>query len=417
MRTLIVGNGAREHTLAWKFAKSNRISGLFVAPGNAGTANVATNLPDIASDDIESIVRTAVDSTMDLVVVGPEAPLAGGVVDALTSEGIRTIGPSQAASQLEASKATAKSFMDTYQIPTATYQTFTDLDAFDAHMSTLDHRVVVKKSGLAAGKGVAEQEDVEQLALFGRGVIQQGDEVVVEEYLSGFEVSIFAVSDGNDYVVMPPCADYKKAGSGGTGPNTGGMGAICPVPWLSPEDYQAILAQVVEPTFRGLKESGLHYTGILYFGLMVTEGGPRLLEYNVRLGDPETQVLIPLLDVDIVNLCDAIVDRTIAGFPFCYSPETAVGVVVAAAGYPDAYEKGIRVASLPSPPEAESLLFHASTTVDADTVRTGGGRCFSAVGLGSELLTARSRAYATAKEIVFEGAWYRSDIGGRIFGS
>ena len=416
MKVLVVGAGAREHALCWKFSRSNRLSGLYAAPGNAGTNAIATNLPDLIPTEVETLTRFCVDARISLVFVGPEAPLAAGLVDQLEQNGISAIGPNAAASRLESSKSFAKEFMSHYGVPTAAYQSFSDADAFERHVRDSGFRLVVKKSGLAGGKGVLESEDTEELVAFGRAVIAEGDTVVAEEFLSGFEVSIFALTDGEHHILLPPCADYKKAGPGNTGPNTGGMGAICPVPWLSAEDSQRITDEVVSRTFAGIRDAGLKYRGVLYFGLMVTEEGPRLLEYNIRLGDPEAQVLLPLLGSDFTNWCDAVVNGSLDSFHPSYREASAVGVVVAAAGYPGPYEKGLAVSALPEAPDDNSLVFHAATTLDRDTVRTSAGRCFTAVGLGRDLLAARSRAYATARDIVFPGAWLRPDIGGRIFG-
>ncbi len=417
MKALVVGNGAREHALAWKFARSNRISGLYIAPGNAGTGALGENLDSISADDTEAVVRAAVDTKVDLVFVGPEVPLASGLVDALAEERVAAIGPPAAVARLEASKAESKRFMETYRIPTASHRTFSDPDRLERYLRTTAERVVVKKSGLAAGKGVIESDDTERLVAAGREFTEEGDSVVVESRLSGYEVSVFGISDGTDYLLLPACTDYKKAGAGNTGPNTGGMGALCPVPWLTPEQLGTIRTKIVDPTYAGLRDAGMMYQGILYFGIMVTDAGPMLLEYNVRFGDPETQVVLPLLKNDFGNLCDAVLNGAISSFPLQLSTNTAIGVVVAAPGYPSSYPAGLVVERLPSPPEQEALIFHTATTVrdDGATV-TGGGRCFTIVGLGPELLTARTHAYTTAKEVAFPGSWFRPDIGGRIFG-
>ncbi len=417
MKPLVVGNGAREHALAWKLSRSNRISGLYVAPGNAGTATLGENLESLSAEDVEAIVRTAVDKGVDMVFVGPEGPLALGLVDALTESGVPAIGPPAEASRLEASKAESKRFMDAYRIPTAAHRTFDDPDQLETYVRNAGRRLVVKKSGLAAGKGVIESEDTDLLVSAGRAFIEEGDSVVVETHLDGYEISLFGISDGRDYVLLPPCTDYKKAGVGGTGPNTGGMGAICPVPWLAPKELDLIISTIVEPTYRGLRDAGLAYRGVLYFGIMVTEDGPMLLEYNVRFGDPETQVVLPLLESDFGNLCDAVLHNAVGEFPVRLSTASALGVVIAAPGYPSDYPSGLVVSPLPQPPDNEALVFHAATTISADgTITTGGGRCFTAVGLGEELLTARTNAYTTAKTICFPGSWFRPDIGGRLFG-
>lgn len=416
MRVLVVGNGAREHAIAWKFSMSNRISGLFAAPGNAGTEQIATNVPEISGADPEATVRWAHDNRIDLVFVGPEGPLAAGLVDALTEAGIAAIGPPAAAAQLEASKEFSKNFMQRHGIPTAEFRSFHDADGAEAYLRNRTVRVVVKKSGLAAGKGVLESDDLEERVSFARGVVAGGDAVVVEERLTGFEISAFLLCDANTYTLLPFCTDYKKAGVGGAGPNTGGMGALCPVPWLTPEEQDSIVTTVVEPTVQGLREDELLYKGVLYVGLMMTPDGPRVLEYNVRLGDPEAQVLLPILSADIVNCCDALTRGELSSFHLRVSQQVAVGVVLAAAGYPGDYKKGLPVTAMPDAPASHSALFHASTIMRDSVVHTNGGRCFTAVGVGNELLEARRRAYDLAKSVVFPGSWFRPDIGGRIFG-
>lgn len=416
MRVLILGNGAREHALAWRFSKSKRIAGLYVAPGNAGTATLAENLPGLSPVDVPAVLAACEEHRISLVFVGPEDPLAAGLVDALVENGIPTVGPHRAAARLESSKAFAKDFMARHGIPTAESRTFQSFEELRAYVESSSVRLVVKKSGLAAGKGVFDSDNRDALLTFAEAMIGE-DEVVVEEHLSGYEVSIFVLTDGEGYLTLPPCADYKKAGVGNTGPNTGGMGAVCPVPWLEPDTATKIQSEVVEPSVRGLAEEGLSYKGVLYIGLMVTDSGPKVLEYNVRLGDPESQVLLPLIRSDFGNLTTAIVEGNLSSFPLSISDGFAMGVVVAAAGYPGEYPKGLPVYGLPVPQEQEGIVFHAATGRDEDgTIITGGGRCFTAVGAGSGLLEARSRAYRLANQIAFEGAWFRPDIGNRIFG-
>ncbi len=412
MRVMVVGNGAREHALAWKFSQSNRVSGLVVAPGNAGTLELGENLVDVLQDDVDAIVRVCVDRKIDLVFVGPEGPLEHGLVDALAERGIRAIGPTAQSARLEASKSFSKEFMVSYRIPTADYRSHSDAHELEAHIRGTSHALVVKKSGLAAGKGVIESDDRDLLVNAGKRFIEEGDTVVVEERLTGFEVSVFGLSDGVNHVILPPCTDYKKAGVGSKGPNTGGMGAICPVPWLTADELAAIRSSIIEPTYRGLADANLAYSGILYFGIMVTEDGPKLLEYNVRFGDPEAQVLLPLITTDFLTLSNAMIKGEIASTTPEVSPHSSVAVTIAAPGYPSEYPQDLEVRSLPR----SGLLFHASTHRDGSTIRTGGGRCFTAVGVAPDLLAARNAAYATAREVAFEGSWFRPDIGGRIFG-
>ena len=414
MRVLILGGGAREHAIAWKFSKSHKIAGLFIAPGNVGTAEVGTNLPDIDPEDVDSVIRACEEHRINLVFVGGEAALAQGVVDLLESEGVDAIGPRKKSAQLESSKSFSKDFMTRHSIPTADYRTFTYFPAFEEHLRQRSGKLVIKKSGLAAGKGVLESDDTEELLAFGKAVLET-DSLVVEEFLSGYELSVFALSDGDSYCLLPPCADYKKAGRGNTGPNTGGMGAVCPVPWVSEEHWNRVVSEVVEPTFRGLAADDLGYRGVLYFGLMVTSEGPKVLEYNVRFGDPETQALLPIIKNDCVDLCRGMMNGKISEIEIRTTGDAAVGIVVASKGYPKGKSESARVDRLPSWNDA--YVFHAGTTIKDGDIYTPSGRCFTVVGVGSDLLAARNRAYGAVEEVSFEGAWFRPDVGARIFGT
>ena len=411
MRVLILGNGAREHALTWKFSKSRRISALFVAPGNAGTGEIATNLPDVRPTVAEEVIKACRTHRVDLVFVGPEDPLASGIVDALQKEKIPAIGPSAKSAQLESSKAFAKSFMVRNGIPTAEYRTFTSYQELETFLTSTAKRVVLKKSGLAAGKGVLESEDLPELLRFARTTLQE-DQLVVEEFLEGFEASIFVICDGSSYRILPPCMDYKKALDGNKGPNTGGMGSICPVPSITSSLLSRIQTEVVKPTMEGLETEGLLYKGVLYFGLMITREGPKVLEYNVRFGDPETQVLLPLLVNDMGNLAEAIITGSLSQLPSSPPEKTAVGVVIAAPGYPGTYPRGLPV-ELPVPEgNGSTLIFHAATQRDSKGgVLTGGGRCFTVVGIGKDIFEASAKAYEMVPQVRFEGAWYRKDIG------
>ncbi|GAB4372728.1 MAG: phosphoribosylamine--glycine ligase [Spirochaetales bacterium] len=411
MRVLILGNGAREHALAWKFSRSRRISALFVAPGNAGTAEIATNLPEVRPTVSEDVVQACRSHRVDLVFVGPEAPLASGIVNALQQERIPVIGPPAESARLESSKAFAKSFMARNGIPTADHRTFTSYPDLEQYLASTKKRVVLKKSGLAAGKGVVESGDRDELLRFARQTLQE-DELVVEEFLEGFETSIFVLCDGLSYRILPPCMDYKKAHEGNTGPNTGGMGSICPVPSITESMMDRIQSEVVNPTMGGLEREGLLYRGVLYFGLMITSEGPKVLEYNVRFGDPETQVLLPLLQNDMANLAEAVVTGSLSQLPLQQPDRTAVGVVIATPGYPGTYPKGLAV-ELNAPEEDRStFIFHAATWRDSEgCLRTNSGRCFTVVGTGADLFEASERAYEAVPRVQFEGAWYRKDIG------
>ena len=425
MRVLVLGSGAREHAVAWKFSRSRRISGLFVAPGNAGTDQLGTNIP-VDPMDADAVIAACRENRINLAFVGPEGPLAAGLVDRLAAQGIQTIGPPAAAAQLESSKAFSKDFMWRHGVPTAHYSVCTTEAEVDRTIDEAGGALVVKMSGLASGKGVFDSGSTESLRKAAHHSLREGP-VVIEERLEGFEVSVFALLDGSSFRLLLPCSDYKKAGEGGTGPNTGGMGAVCPVPWLGPEDEERIRRTIVEPTVGGLRQEGLMYTGVLYFGIMVCADGPKLLEYNVRFGDPETQVLLPLIRSDMGDVCAAMAEGAISDFPLELSERCALGVVIAAAGYPGEYQKGVPVTlegapSTSTPPQgmhpANELIFHASTVVDDNgTVLTGGGRCFTVVGLGDSLLDARRRAYNAALTVTFDGAWHRGDIGDRVFGT
>ncbi len=415
MKVLVLGSGAREHALAWKFAQSNRISGLFIAPGNAGTEEHGVNLPRLDPNDTEGVLKVCKDRSIDMVFVGPEEPLANGITDVLSESSIRVIGPGREAARLESSKAFSKRFMKSHAIPTASAKEFDSISAFEKHIGRRKGRFVVKKSGLAAGKGVLESTDKDEMITFGRRVLQT-DSVLVEEYLEGWEISVFALCDGSDYILLPFCADFKKSGENDEGENTGGMGAICPVPMVSDTQAKLVVDQIVERTFTGLKKEGLLYRGVVYFGIMITKDGPKLLEYNVRFGDPETQVLIPLVKSDLVSMCESVLNGTIAKFPLQISTDSALGIVVASAGYPGDYPKGVPVQSLPDRKAKNQIVFHASTKRDAEgRIVTGGGRCFTVVGIGKNTVSANHAAYEAVPEVVFDGAWYRDDIGRKFF--
>ena len=414
MRVLLLGSGAREHALAWKFSKSKRITGLFIAPGNGGTAELGENLPDIDIAEPTGLIEACAENRINLVFVGPEAPLAAGIVDELSAAGIPVIGPKKDAARLESSKTFSKRFMVRHGIPTAEAKEFESIAPFAEYIDTLEGKAVIKKSGLAAGKGVFESSDQSALKDFGKKVLA-GDKLLVEEFLEGYEISVFALFDGKSYLLFPPCSDFKKAGEDDTGPNTGGMGAVCPVPGVGSRLMAEIEKTVIEPTFRGIREDGLDYRGVLYFGLMMTAEGPKLLEYNVRLGDPEAQVLLPLVESDFCNLMEAVNEQKLDSFPLRVSGKSAVGVVVASGGYPGEYRKGLVVEPLPSYSDGKRLIFHAATTISPKgELLTGGGRCFTAVGIKEEILDARRAAYEAAEQIRFPGSWFRRDIGDKF---
>jgi phosphoribosylamine---glycine ligase len=426
MRMLVLGSGGREHAIAWKCAGSRVVEKVFIAPGNAGTAEVGTNLPGVDPLRFDTVVEACQAERIDCVFVGPEVPLAAGVVDALSAAGIPAIGPDRRAARLESSKAFSKAFLVRNGLPTAEAAEFSDAESFERYVRGRPGvKLVVKKSGLAAGKGVLESADRDDILAFGRSVLRD-DALLVEEYLTGWEVSVFGLSDGKAHLVLPPCTDFKKARDGDQGPNTGGMGSICPVPWVDDALMRRIGAEVVEPTYAALAREGLAYAGVLFFGIMVTEQGPRILEYNVRFGDPETQALLPVLGRDMGEIVEAMATGTLGGITGAGAtgaggavpgPKAALGVVVASRGYPERAEKGAVVAPVTGLP-ADTVLFHAATVASPDgAVRTGGGRCFTAVGTGADLAEAAARAYAAARTVRFDGAWFRGDIGRRFIES
>ena len=415
MRVLIVGSGAREHALAWAIAskaQGRAPDRVYCAPGNAGTEGLAVNVA-VDPGDTRALLSAVRELEIALVVVGPEGPLAEGLVDALLAAGVAAFGPPKKAAMLECSKAFARSFSERWGIPCARTARLADPSALERFIDeNSGRRVVLKKSGLAAGKGVLESDDRQELLSFGTTVLES-DQLLVEEYLAGRELSVFALCDNSDFLILPSCVDHKKALAGDRGPNTGGMGAVCPVPYADAGVMARIEREIVEPSFRGMKAEGLSYRGVLFFGVMLTQEGPKLLEYNVRFGDPETQSLIPLLETNPVELLSGVAQGSLCSLRPRFSKQVACGVVIATPGYPDSYPKDLLVDLV----EAEGLLFHASTTRDeAGGVRTGGGRCFTAVGVGESWPEARDRAYSLARKVRFEGSWFRPDIGDKIQG-
>jgi phosphoribosylamine--glycine ligase len=415
MKVLVLGQGGREHALSWLFSKSRSVKKIYIAEGNAGTALLGENVPDVNPSDGRAIVALAKKIACDVVFVGPEAPAASGVVDALQEAGIPVIGPNRRQAELESSKVFSKNFLRAHAIPTAESKEFDQSAPFEKYIAgKRGKKIVVKKNGLAAGKGVLESAKEDELIGFGKSILKT-DSLLVEEFLEGWEVSIFAISDGKTFQILLPCTDFKKAFDNDSGPNTGGMGSICPVPRVDGTLSERILQEIVEPTFRGLEKDGIAYKGVVYFGLMITEDGPKVLEYNVRFGDPEAQVLLPLIKTDFGKITEALCVGRLAELTIEFHEKAAVGVVVAAKGYPDQYEKGIEVSPLTEPPENEALLFHASTKRSDGKVETGGGRCFTVVGFGANLQEAAGKAYQYIDRIRFEGAWYRRDIGKKFF--
>ena len=416
-RILLVGGGGREHALAWKLAQSPRVSRIYVAPGNGGTARLACaeNAP-LGAEDVGGLLAFAQRVGVDMTIVGPEAPLAAGIADAFQAAGLRIFGPIQAAAQLESSKAFSKRFMLEHGIPTARAATFTELAPALAYLDTLPAAPVIKASGLAAGKGVIVPETKAEAAaalramLAGRAFGAAGDTVLVEERLSGPEVSVLAFCDGMTARVMPAAQDHKRLLDGDGGPNTGGMGAFAPSPLLTPALLAEIEKQVLAPTLRGMAAAGTPYVGVLYAGLMLTADGPQVLEFNCRFGDPETQVILPLLESDLLDVVDACLAGTLEETPIRWYAQAATTVVLAAGGYPEAYTTGDPISGLAEAEAAGCLVFHAGTRAADGQVVTAGGRVLAVTGVADSIGAAAARAYAGAGAIRFAGAHFRTDI-------
>lgn len=422
MKVLIIGGGGREHALAWKAIQSPLVNMVYVAPGNGGTATepAIVNL-DIGSEDIEALVAFAQDSNIGLTIVGPEAPLVAGVVDAFQAARLPCFGPARGAAQLEGSKAFTKDFLARHNIPTAAYATFTELDPALAYLQEVGAPIVVKADGLAAGKGVILAKDLATAERAVRDMLSDGrfgaagNRVVIEEYLRGEEASFIAIVGEGRILPMASSQDHKARDDSDRGPNTGGMGAYSPAPVVTPEIHERVMAEVIRPTVEGLAAEGLPYTGFLYAGLMIgPEGTPKVLEYNCRFGDPETQPILMRLRSDLVELCLAALDGRLDQVQADWDPRVALGVVMAAGGYPDAYQKGSPISGLDAASQLRDCkVFHAGTSLVNGKVVTNGGRVLCATALGNGVSEAQSRAYTLIDKISWKGAFHRSDIGYR----
>jgi phosphoribosylamine--glycine ligase len=420
LKVLILGSGGREHAFAWKLAQSPRIAKIYVAPGNAGTAlepNVSN--VDIASDDVPALVEFAKRERIDLTIVGPEAPLVIGVTDSFAAAGLRCFGPRKLAARLEGSKAFTKDFLSRHKIPTAAYATF-DKDSFDAAwVSRQRAPLVVKADGLAAGKGVIICDSTAAAARTAQAMFDgqfgaAGNTVVIEEFLEGEEASFIAVVDGKHILPLATSQDHKRRDDGDGGPNTGGMGAYSPAPVVTPEIHARIMREVMEPTVRGLASDGTPYVGFLYAGIMIAaDGTPNVLEFNCRFGDPETQPILMRLKSDLVDLCEAALDGRLDAVDAEWDGRAALGVVLAAGGYPDAFHKGDAISGLDAVARLPGKVFHAGTRLSDGKVVTNGGRVMCAVGLGDSVSEAQKAAYALADKIHWDGIQYRRDIGFR----
>lgn len=426
MKVLIVGNGGREHALAWKISQSSRVDQIFVAPGNAGTALEAENVA-ISSTDIAALIALAKKEKIGLTVVGPEAPLALGIVDAFQKEGLRIFGPTQSAAQLESSKVFCKNLLRQADIPTADFQVFRDADSAMRYIKARypNERdrapVVVKADGLASGKGVivcSRRQDaldaIDRIARreeFGKA----GRQMVIEERLEGPEASVLAITDGKTILTLPPCQDHKAAFDGDTGPNTGGMGAYCPTPIVDTELLESIEERILVPTIHTMKRNRKPFKGVLYAGLMLTSAGPKTLEFNVRLGDPECQPLLMRLQSDLMDILEATVDGCLDSIEDpIWDPRPALCVVVASEGYPGEYEKGKEITGLEAAGQVEDVkVFHAGTRLEQGRVLTDGGRVLGVTALGATISAAKLQAYTAVQKVRWPGAWCRKDISDR----
>jgi phosphoribosylamine--glycine ligase len=419
MNVLILGSGGREHAMAWKIAQSPLLGQLFIAPGNAGTLDLGTNLP-LNVLDFDAIRNAVLSNNIALVVVGPEVPLVEGIVDYFRNDSalkdVAIVGPDKHAAQLEGSKDFAKQFMQRHGIPTAQYQTFTSrqLEEGLSFLKTMQPPYVLKADGLAAGKGVIIPETLEAAEqalteLLGGQFGEASSRVVIEEFLRGIEMSVFVLTDGTSYVLLPEAKDYKRIGEGDTGLNTGGMGAVSPVPFVTEELMAKIESRIIRPTVNGLKAEGIRYCGFIFFGLINVNDEPFVIEYNCRMGDPETEVVIPRVQNDLLDLLDSAAKGTLAGRQVDIDPRTAATVMLVSKGYPESAEKGQMMTGFED--VWDSIVFHAGTAEKDGNILTNGGRVVSITSFGSDLEEALERSFRNAEIITYSGKYYRRDIG------
>lgn len=418
MKVMVVGSGGREHALAWKLARSPKVQVVYVAPGNGGTA-LDKRLQNVPITDPEVLAAFAEREGVHFTVVGPEAPLAAGLVDLFRAKGLRIFGPTRAAAQLESSKDFAKAFMQRHGIPTAKYQTFSNAAEAHAYVDREGAPIVIKADGLAAGKGVVVAMSLEEahgaidMMLADNRLGDAGARVVIEALLAGEEASFIVVCDGKDVVAMATSQDHKRLLDGDAGPNTGGMGAYSPAPVVTPTLHARVLREIILPTIRGMEKDGIPYTGFLYAGLMIdADGNPKTLEFNCRMGDPETQPIMSRMKTDLFDVLDRAIDGKLDGMELEWDRRTALGVVMAAHGYPDVPRKGDTITGIPRETE-DSVTFHAGTTLKDGVLSTSGGRVLCVVGLADTVKAAQRAAYGAVEQIQFDGAQYRKDIGHR----
>ncbi|MBV2095331.1 MAG: phosphoribosylamine--glycine ligase [Candidatus Thiodiazotropha sp.] len=418
MNILIIGSGGREHALAWKAAQSDLVERVYVAPGNAGTAlEEKLENVEIGAESTAQLIEFARQRQVELTIVGPEAPLVNGIVDAFSAAGLRCFGPTRGAAQLEGSKSFTKDFLARHHIPSGSYRTFTEVDAALAHLQQVGAPIVIKADGLAAGKGVivamdmATAESAVRDMLAGNVFGKAGHRVVIEEYLEGEEASFIVMADGRHVLPMATSQDHKRVGDGDSGLNTGGMGAYSPAPVVTDSVYQRIMDEVITPTINGMAEEGIPYTGFLYAGLMITaDGTPKVIEYNCRFGDPETQPIMLRMRSDLVAHCLAALDGRLDQESADWDPRASVGVVLAAGGYPGSYDKGRVITGLPESDDLSRKVFHAGTRLDGASVVTAGGRVLCATALGDTVTAAQASAYTLTRAIHWDDVYYRTDI-------
>ena len=419
MNILILGSGGREHALAWKIAQSPKLTKLFIAPGNAGTAELGTNL-DVSAEDFDAVKKAVLDHQINLVLVGPEAPLVAGVHDFFLADEelkeIPVIGPTKAGAKLEGSKDFAKLFMQKYNIPTGDFRTFLDYTMHEGqyYLTKIKPPYVLKADGLAAGKGVLILYDLKEAQQELEDMIQgkfgkASSKVVVEEFLSGVEISVFVLTDGDSYVILPEAKDYKRIGEGDTGLNTGGMGAVSPVPFAKGDFMEKVESRIIKPTIEGLKMEEIPYKGFIFFGLINVEGDPYVIEYNVRMGDPEAEVVLPRVKTDFVDLLAATAEGRLNEISLEIDPQTVTTVMLVSGGYPGSYEKGKMITGFKE--VQESIVFHAGTKLSGSEVLTNGGRVIAVSSFGKDMQEALEKSYKNAELIKFEKKNYRKDIG------
>jgi phosphoribosylamine---glycine ligase len=418
-KVLVVGNGGREHAFTWKLSQSKHVKSIFVAPGNAGTEREGkTRNIDIDSSDINSLLNFAKKENIDLTIVGPENPLVKGIVDLFTEHGVKCFGPSSDAAQLEGSKSYAKDFMKKYSIPTAEYEVFTNHDCAKKYLSNCSYPIVIKADGLAAGKGVTIEENI-STALITIGSFMQdetfgsaGKTVVIEEFLVGEEASFIAIVDGHNILPLATSQDHKTIGEGDIGLNTGGMGAYSPAPIITEELHEYIMDKIMRPTVDGLIQEGFSYRGFLYAGLMINNDGVKVLEYNCRFGDPETQPIMMRLESDFIELLESSFDNTIADFPVSWKKESSLGVVMSSKGYPEKYKTGYEIKNIDTEKHSiNTKIFHSGTTKYNGEIVTSGGRVLCVTSLGISIEAAKIKSYEAVSKINWDGCYYRKDIG------